>query len=233
MLKSTAGGGGIGMQLCHSAEELAAKFETVRSLGRNNFKDDGLFLEKFVAVARHIEVQIFGDGRGRVIALGERDCSTQRRNQKVIEETPAPVLNDELRAELCAAAVRLGGAVGYRSAGTVEFVFDADRRGVLFPRSEHAPAGGARRHRASHRTRSRGVDGAHRRGRAAGSRRLRACSRADTPSRSASTRKTRGRISSRAPDCSPRSPSPPACDAITGSARARKSRRSTIRCSRS
>ena len=125
MLKSTAGGGGIGMQLCLTPDELAAKFETVRNLGRNNFKDDGLYLEKFVQVARHIEVQIFGDGRGEVIALGERDCSTQRRNQKVIEETPAPRLTEESRRQLCEAAVRLGKAVNYRSAGTVEFVYDA------------------------------------------------------------------------------------------------------------
>ncbi len=124
MLKSTAGGGGIGMQLARSPEELREKFETVRSLGRNNFKDDGLYLEKFVEIARHVEVQIFGDGRGNVISLGERDCSTQRRNQKVIEETPAPGLGDEVRGQLYAAAEKLGREVGYRSAGTVEFVFD-------------------------------------------------------------------------------------------------------------
>ena len=132
MLKSTAGGGGIGMQLCLDSKELGSKFESVRSLGRNNFKDDGLYVEKFVAVARHIEVQIFGDGRGRVINLGERDCSTQRRNQKVIEETPAPRLSAELRASLCDAATRLGGAVHYRSAGTVEFVYDEDARDFYF-----------------------------------------------------------------------------------------------------
>ncbi|MHA3772901.1 urea carboxylase [Verrucomicrobiota bacterium sgz303538] len=131
MLKSTAGGGGIGMQLCRTHEELADRFETVRNLGRNNFKDDGLYLEKFVEVARHIEVQIFGDGQGNVIALGERDCSTQRRNQKVIEETSAPDLTEQQRQELCAAAVRLGKAVGYRSAGTVEFVYDA-REGKFY-----------------------------------------------------------------------------------------------------
>jgi len=124
MLKSTAGGGGIGMQMCRTQAELADTFESVRSLGRNNFSDGGLFLEKFVEMARHIEVQIFGDGRGRVVALGERDCSAQRRNQKVIEETPAPNLPEAVRAELLAAAVRLGEAVHYRSAGTVEFVLD-------------------------------------------------------------------------------------------------------------
>ncbi len=132
MLKSTAGGGGIGMQLAHNADELREKFETVRSLGRNNFKDDGLFLEKFVTIARHVEVQIFGDGRGNVIALGERDCSTQRRNQKVIEETPAPGISDEQRAALCDAAVKLGREVGYRSAGTVEFVFDVQAGAFYF-----------------------------------------------------------------------------------------------------
>jgi urea carboxylase len=132
MLKSTAGGGGIGMQLCWNSEELADRFETVRNLGRNNFKDDGLYVEKFVEEARHIEVQIFGDGRGKVIALGERDCSTQRRNQKVIEETPAPDLSDAQRQQLFDAAVRLGTAVGYRSAGTVEFVYDARTKEFYF-----------------------------------------------------------------------------------------------------
>jgi urea carboxylase len=132
MLKSTAGGGGIGMQMCRTPEELSAAFESVRTLGRNNFSDGGLFLEKFVATARHIEVQIFGDGRGRVLALGERDCSTQRRNQKVIEETPAPNLPAEVRAELLAAAVRLGQAAGYRSAGTVEFVLDPESGQFFF-----------------------------------------------------------------------------------------------------
>lgn len=126
MLKSTAGGGGIGMRVCGNREELIDAFASVERLSRTNFKDSGIFVEKFVARARHIEVQIFGDGKGRVIALGERDCSAQRRNQKVIEETPAPGLSDDQRAALCAAAVKLGEAVNYRSAGTVEFVFDAD-----------------------------------------------------------------------------------------------------------
>jgi len=90
MLKSTAGGGGIGMQLCWDQKELTDAFDSVRRLSENNFANSGVFLEKFVEHARHIEVQIFGDGQGDAIALGERDCSTQRRNQKVIEETPAP-----------------------------------------------------------------------------------------------------------------------------------------------
>ena len=125
MLKSTAGGGGIGMRRCNSAQDLGDSFATVQRLAAGNFKNAGVFLEKFVARARHIEVQLFGDGRGTVIALGERDCSIQRRNQKVIEETPAPGLDEATRAELHDAATRLGSAVGYRSAGTVEFVYDA------------------------------------------------------------------------------------------------------------
>jgi urea carboxylase len=124
MLKSTAGGGGIGMQLCWSEQELIDAFHSVERLARNNFSQGGIFLEKYVEIARHIEVQIFGDGQGSIAALGERDCSVQRRNQKVIEETPAPGLSDETRARLYEAAIKLGQAVNYRSAGTVEFVFD-------------------------------------------------------------------------------------------------------------
>src|SRR4051812_38966962 len=124
MLKSTAGGGGIGMQLCRDIAELDGAFAAVERLAKNNFSDGGLFLEKYIERARHIEVQLFGDGAGNVIALGERDCSMQRRNQKVIEETPAPNLTAETRTRLSDAAVRLGRAVGYRSAGTVEFVYD-------------------------------------------------------------------------------------------------------------
>ncbi|HEY6643490.1 urea carboxylase [Povalibacter sp.] len=124
MLKSTAGGGGIGMQLCRSEQELQDAFPSVERLARANFSQGGVFLEKYVERARHIEVQIFGDGRGNVVALGERDCSVQRRNQKVIEETPAPHLSAATREELLQSARRLGEAIGYRSAGTVEFVYD-------------------------------------------------------------------------------------------------------------
>ncbi|HMA11969.1 MAG TPA: urea carboxylase, partial [Steroidobacteraceae bacterium] len=132
MLKSTAGGGGIGMRLCHDAGELARGFDAVRGLAAANFSDGGVFLEKYVRHARHIEVQLFGDGRGNVIALGERDCSMQRRNQKVLEEAPAPGLAPDLRTALHSAAIRLGRAVKYRSAGTVEFVYDADERQFYF-----------------------------------------------------------------------------------------------------
>jgi len=125
MLKSTAGGGGIGMRLCWNREELGGAYEAVKHLAQNNFKDAGLFLEKFVENARHIEVQIFGDGKGGVIALGERDCSMQRRNQKVVEETPAPNLAPHTRQALLNAAVQLGKSVNYQSAGTVEYIYDA------------------------------------------------------------------------------------------------------------
>jgi urea carboxylase len=125
MLKSTAGGGGIGMQMAASEEELAERFASVQRLAQSNFKAAGIFLEKFIASARHVEVQIFGDGLGGVAVLGERDCSAQRRNQKVLEETPAPGLSDEVRARLHEAARSLGRAARYRSAGTCEFMYDA------------------------------------------------------------------------------------------------------------
>ena len=124
MLKSTAGGGGIGMRVCHGPGDLAEAYDAVDRLSRASFGAAGIYLEKFVARARHIEVQIFGDGRGAVVALGERDCSAQRRHQKIIEETPAPGITAATRARLLTAAVRLGKAVHYQSAGTVEFIYD-------------------------------------------------------------------------------------------------------------
>jgi urea carboxylase len=126
MIKSTAGGGGIGLQLCCGPEQMEDLFGRVARLARGNFDQAGIFLEKYVERGRHIEVQIFGDGKGKVVALGERDCSTQRRNQKIIEETPAPGLMPDIRSALHAVAVRLGEAVGYASAGTVEFIYDTD-----------------------------------------------------------------------------------------------------------
>ncbi|MAK90730.1 MAG: urea carboxylase [Oleibacter sp.] len=132
MLKSTAGGGGIGMQLCHSEQELRDAFATVKRLGANNFSNDGVFVEKFIARARHIEVQVFGDGQGKALAIGERDCSSQRRNQKVVEECPAPHLTDDVRQKLYATAERLLSSVNYRNAGTVEFIYDADSAEFYF-----------------------------------------------------------------------------------------------------
>lgn len=126
MLKSAAGGGGIGLQLVESEADLTPAFERVQRLAANNFKDAGIFVEKFVARGRHIEVQIFGDGKGRVLALGERDCSAQRRNQKVVEETPAPGLPAQTRQHLLDTAIKLGQSVNYANAGTVEYLFDTD-----------------------------------------------------------------------------------------------------------
>ncbi|MGI4856694.1 MAG: urea carboxylase [Janthinobacterium lividum] len=132
MLKSTAGGGGIGLTRCNDAAELRAAFESVQRLGQAFFANAGVFVERFVANARHVEVQIFGNGRGGVVALGERDCSLQRRNQKVVEETPAPHLPAATRARLLAAARELGRSVSYRSAGTVEFIYDAAQDAFYF-----------------------------------------------------------------------------------------------------
>ncbi len=132
MLKSTAGGGGIGLKRCADEDALIEAFEAVAGMGARFFGDGGVFLERFVDQARHVEVQIFGDGRGQVVALGERDCSLQRRNQKVIEETPAPNLPAATRSALLAAAQRLGESIHYQSAGTVEFIYDAARDAFYF-----------------------------------------------------------------------------------------------------
>ncbi|MCG8707854.1 urea carboxylase [Brenneria sp. 4F2] len=132
MLKSTAGGGGIGLTRCADADALSAAWESVRRLGTQFFNDAGVFLERCIDRARHVEVQIFGDGKGKVVALGERDCSLQRRNQKVVEETPAPHLPAHTRAALLASAVKLGQLVSYRSAGTVEYIYDAQRDEFFF-----------------------------------------------------------------------------------------------------
>ena len=132
MLKSSAGGGGIGMRIIDSSDALSGAWETVAGLAASSFGDARLFLERFVRAARHVEVQVFGDGAGRVVILGDRDCSLQRRNQKIIEEAPAPALPDSVRATMHEAARRLMESVNYRSAGTVEFLYDPEREGVYF-----------------------------------------------------------------------------------------------------
>lgn len=132
ILKSTAGGGGIGMRVCRTPDELTESYAAVVRLGATNFGDAGVYLERYVENARHLEVQIFGDDAGNVLALGERDCSAQRRNQKVIEETPAPGLSAQVHHRLLNTAERLARAVQYRSAGTVEFLFDSDREEFFF-----------------------------------------------------------------------------------------------------
>ncbi|CAH1225949.1 Carbamoyl-phosphate synthase large chain [Paenibacillus allorhizoplanae] len=126
ILKSTAGGGGIGMRVCADEATLRSAYDGVRHLAETNFKNGGVFLEKYIARARHVEVQIFGNSLGEVVTLGERDCSIQRRNQKVIEESPAPNLSDDVREAMFASAKRLAAEVGYRSAGTVEYLYDPE-----------------------------------------------------------------------------------------------------------
>jgi urea carboxylase len=132
MLKATAGGGGIGMQACHSPAELANAFENVKRVAGASFSSSGVFLERLVVGARHVEVQIFGDGAGNVVSIGDRDCSLQRRNQKVVEEAPAPNLPEAVRRQIAQAAVSLCASVNYRSAGTVEYIYDPARKEAYF-----------------------------------------------------------------------------------------------------
>lgn len=132
MLKATGGGGGIGMSACRSADELTEAWDRVQRVAAASFSSAGVFLERLVEHARHVEVQVFGDGRGRVVTFGDRDCSLQRRNQKVLEEAPAPGLPSPVRDRLASAARELCASVGYRSAGTVEFVYDAAREEAYF-----------------------------------------------------------------------------------------------------
>ena len=124
MLKASAGGGGIGMVRCEDEQALSQHFQSVKTRAKAYFGDDVVFLEKFIANARHIEVQIFGDNFGNVVHLFERNCSVQRRNQKVIEESPSPHLPEETRHRLYKAAVDAAKAVSYKNAGTVEFIVD-------------------------------------------------------------------------------------------------------------
>src|ERR671936_167372 len=132
MLKASAGGGGRGMRLVRNAHEIADALESAASEAKAAFGDGTLYMEKFITRARHIEIQIIGDAHGNVLHLGERDCSTQRRHQKLIEEAPSPMIDSALRRRLCEAALRLARHVTYRSAGTVEFVYDADCREAYF-----------------------------------------------------------------------------------------------------
>ncbi len=126
MVKAAAGGGGIGMSAAYNDDELASAFETAKTRAQRFFSDPSILLEKYVARARHVEVQILGLADGTVVALGERDCSVQRRHQKVAEESPSPAIDSATRAALLDAAVKAGEAVDYRNAGTVEMLFDVD-----------------------------------------------------------------------------------------------------------
>jgi len=127
MIKASAGGGGKGMRIAHSKAEVAEGFARARSEAKSSFGDDRVFIEKFIVDPRHIEIQVLGDKHGNVIYLGERECSIQRRNQKVIEEAPSPLLDEATRQKMGEQAVALAKAVGYDSAGTVEFVAGQDK----------------------------------------------------------------------------------------------------------
>ncbi len=132
MIKAAAGGGGIGMTAAADAGQLRAGFATAQSRAERFFGSPAILLERYLTSARHVEMQILGLADGRVLALGERDCSVQRRHQKVAEETPSPGVRAELRGRMAAAAVRAGEAVGYRGAGTVEFLVDEAAQEFVF-----------------------------------------------------------------------------------------------------
>ncbi|TNE39541.1 MAG: acetyl-CoA carboxylase biotin carboxylase subunit [Alphaproteobacteria bacterium] len=125
MVKAAAGGGGRGMRLVHAAKDLPAALSSAKSEALNAFGSDELILEKAIIEPRHVELQVFADSHGNVIHLGERDCSVQRRHQKVVEEAPCPVMTEELRGKMGAAAIEAARSIGYRGAGTVEFLLDA------------------------------------------------------------------------------------------------------------
>jgi acetyl-CoA carboxylase biotin carboxylase subunit len=127
IIKAAAGGGGRGMRIAHNNVSLRAGFAAARSEAENAFKDSTVYLERYVEFGRHVEVQILGDHHGNVVHLFERDCTMQRRHQKLVEESPSPVLDDGVRNELCNAAVRLAKAAGYANAGTVEFLVDREK----------------------------------------------------------------------------------------------------------
>lgn len=127
MLKAAAGGGGKGMRLVHRAEELPSALRGARSEAKSSFGDDRMYVEKFVTKPRHVEVQVMADTQGNTVHLFERECSIQRRHQKVIEEAPSPVVSDRMRAEMGRVAVQAAKAVHYVGAGTIEFLIDADR----------------------------------------------------------------------------------------------------------
>ena len=132
LVKAVSGGGGIGMQVAQTAELLPATVEKVQTMAARFFGDGAVYLERYVARGRHVEVQVFGDGKGRAIHLNERDCSLQRRHQKIIEETPAPRFDATTRDAMTKAAVSLAAATHYRGAGTVEFLLDIDTNEFYF-----------------------------------------------------------------------------------------------------
>ncbi len=128
IIKATAGGGGRGMRVVSRAEDLARAFQAAQAEAKSTFGNDGVYLERYFLEPRHIEVQILADQHGRVVHLGERDCSIQRRHQKLVEETPSPVVDDKLRREMGRVAIEAVKAAQYRNVGTVEFLLDKDKK---------------------------------------------------------------------------------------------------------
>ncbi|MEM1358201.1 MAG: acetyl-CoA carboxylase biotin carboxylase subunit [Bacteroidota bacterium] len=127
MIKATAGGGGKGMRIINSAEAFQGAWDSARAEAKAAFGNDGMYMEKYITEPRHIEIQVIGDQYGKVIHLSERDCSVQRRHQKLVEECPSPFMTDELRENMGQAAIKAGEAINYEGVGTVEFLVDADR----------------------------------------------------------------------------------------------------------
>nr|WP_265530611.1 biotin carboxylase N-terminal domain-containing protein [Sphingomicrobium marinum] len=157
MMKASAGGGGKGMRLAFSEKDVREGFEATKREGLASFGDDRVFIEKFIEEPRHIEIQVLGDKHGNIVYLGERECSIQRRHQKVIEEAPSPFVSPEMRKKMGEQAVALARAVDYHSAGTVELIVsgkDKTGDGFLLPRNEHAPAGRTSGDRGNHWRRS-------------------------------------------------------------------------------
>ena len=200
VLKATAGGGGRGIRVVRTADELAPALASARGEAELAFGDPAVFLERFVEAARHVEVQMIADPHGTIWAVGVRDCSIQRRNQKVIEESASTALDAETEAAIKAAAVRLAACVGYRNAGTVEFLVDPDDAGVPLHGGQRPAPGRAPGHRGDHRPRP---------GQAAAPGRGRACDWRATPHRRTATPSRRG--------CAPRTPSRASCRRPAGS----------------
>lgn len=124
LIKAASGGGGRGMKVVHRAEDFSEQYKTARTEAKANFNDDTVYMEKYLGKPRHIEIQVFGDKHGNAIHLGERDCSTQRRHQKVLEEAPSPALSEEQRNEIGTLAADMVRQMGYVGAGTIEFLWE-------------------------------------------------------------------------------------------------------------
>ena len=196
-IKAAYGGGGRGLKIAHGADDAAEAFESASREAVAYFGRGECYMERYLTRPRHIELQVFADTHGNVVCLGERDCSTQRRHQKLIEESPAPALSDEIRAAMNEAAVKVARGCGYVNAGHRRVPLPGRR--VLVPRDEHPAPGGALRHRRGHPARPRRRAAAGRRRRAALVHRRRHRARAVTPSSAASTPRTRPPASSPPP----------------------------------